>query len=226
MLWYGFKGLVSPPKLNNYLQITRHHRNLKTHRLKFLTRIGGLRAVNVFWLPLLANWKLLILARPTRQTAHLYLYSSIYFFHFPVRFGGATLGYSRPAQHVVVSDGCWTTFYLVYWLWIKNLFFSFSRLFFLKVTFKGKGYYVYKGFRNTIALRFGYSHRIYLYAFDITLTFVTKTIVLIFGLNKFDLLSFARAFYAAKPINIFTGRGVRFARQIIYKKTGKVSTYR
>jgi hypothetical protein len=26
--------------------------------------------------------------------------------------------------------------------------------------------------------------------------------------------------------NIFTGRGVRFARQIIYKKTGKVSSYR
>jgi amino acid transporter len=27
-------------------------------------------------------------------------------------------------------------------------------------------------------------------------------------------------------INVFTGRGVRFARQVIYKKTGKVSTYR
>jgi hypothetical protein len=29
-----------------------------------------------------------------------------------------------------------------------------------------------------------------------------------------------------RPINIFTGRGVRFSRQIIYKKVGKVSSYR
>jgi len=29
-----------------------------------------------------------------------------------------------------------------------------------------------------------------------------------------------------RPINIFTGRGVRFAKQIIYKKAGKVSSYR
>ena len=29
-----------------------------------------------------------------------------------------------------------------------------------------------------------------------------------------------------RPINIYTGRGVRFSKQQIYKKIGKVSTYR
>jgi hypothetical protein len=29
-----------------------------------------------------------------------------------------------------------------------------------------------------------------------------------------------------RRMNIFTGRGVRFAKQIVYKKTGKVSAYR
>jgi hypothetical protein len=36
----------------------------------------------------------------------------------------------------------------------------------------------------------------------------------------------AKEFKQARPINIFTGKGIRFTKQIIYKKTGKVSSYR
>ena len=59
----------------------------------------------------------------------------------------------------------------------------------LKLKFKGKGYYIYKNVRNTIAPQFGYSHRLYIYSFFISVKFLSKTSVLLFGFAKNDLLT-------------------------------------
>ena len=80
--------------------------------------------------------------------------------------------------------------------------------------------------RNTIALQFGYSHIIRLYAFFIYVKFLTKTSIIMFGINYRNLLTNSHSLFKFKPINIFTGRGLRFTRQIVYRKTGKVSSYR
>ena len=96
----------------------------------------------------------------------------------------------------------------------------------MKLKFKGKGYYIYKNSRNTITPQFGHSHRIYIYAYFLSVKFLTKTTVFLFGSSKKDILTISHSIKNAKFINIFTGRGVRFARQVIYKKTGKVSSYR
>jgi ribosomal protein L6P/L9E len=101
-----------------------------------------------------------------------------------------------------------------------------SQVQFIKMRFRGKGYYIYKTLRNTIAPNFGYAHRVYVYAYYVSLKFLSKTSIILFGLTKKDLYSVGYNFRATRPINIFTGRGVRFRRQIVYKKTGKVSTYR
>jgi len=104
-----------------------------------------------------------------------------------------------------------------------NLFFT---PFINKIKFKGKGYYIYRNYRNTITPQFGHSHRYYLYAYFINVRFLTKTKVLMFGVNKKDLLELSLILKKFRPINIFTGRGVRFSKQLIYKKAGKVSSYR
>jgi len=109
---------------------------------------------------------------------------------------------------------------------LLNTFYSFSKVFFLKLKFKGKGYYIYKNSRNTITSQFGHSHRIYIYSVFISVKFLTKTTVFLFGSSKKDVLTTGYSIQKVKPINIFTGRGVRFSKQIIYKKTGKVSSYR
>lgn len=114
-------------------------------------------------------------------------------------------------------------------LWLKSINAVLSTLtsfFFYKIKFKGKGYYLYKNLRNTITPQFGYSHRIYFYSFFLKTTFLTKTKIFFFGFNKLDLLKTIINLKSKRTINIFTGRGVRFARQIVYKKTGKVSSYR
>jgi ribosomal protein L6P/L9E len=87
---------------------------------------------------------------------------------------------------------------------------------FNKLKFKGKGYYMYKSKRNTIALQFGYAHIVRIYTFLVNLKFLSKTAVLLVGLNKNDLLSISHNFRLRRPHNIFTGKGVRFTRQIIF----------
>lgn len=109
---------------------------------------------------------------------------------------------------------------------VEELFLKFTLPFFSKIKFRGKGYYVYKNKRNTIAPQFGYAHRLYVYSPFSTVKFLSKTKILMFGLSKRSVLVSAHALKATKPINIFTGRGVRFARQVVYKKTGKVGGYR
>jgi len=97
---------------------------------------------------------------------------------------------------------------------------------FLKIKFKGKGYYIYKNKRNTITPQFGYAHRLYLYSYFTSVKFLSKTSIIIFGYQLQDLIQIGLGVKQMRPINIFTGRGVRFSRQIIYKKVGKVSSYR
>jgi ribosomal protein L6P/L9E len=117
-------------------------------------------------------------------------------------------------------------FFSIFWNYFKFLFFSFSKFFFKKLKFKGKGYYMYKNKRNTVALQFGYSHLFYIYSFFIAVKFITKTTILMFGTNYYDILCKSYSLFNVKKINIFTGKGIRFSRQLVYRKTGKVSSYR
>ena len=75
-------------------------------------------------------------------------------------------------------------------------------------------------------MQFGYSHKLRVYSYFLSVKFVTKTAVLLFGLNTSDLSKVGFSIFTKKPINVFTGKGIRFTRQVIYKKTGKVSSYR
>ena len=109
---------------------------------------------------------------------------------------------------------------------MNRLFYALSSVIFNKIKFKGKGYYIYKNIRNTVTPQFGHSHRIYFYAYNVSVKFLSKTKVLVYGLSNADVLGVSHKIKRSRPINIFTGRGVRFAKQVIYKKTGKVSSYR
>ena len=61
--------------------------------------------------------------------------------------------------------------------------------------------------------------------FSIKLNSCPKTKLLIFGFIKHGIAYAAHNLRSKRCINIFTGRCVRFAKQVIYKKTGKVSSH-
>lgn len=65
-----------------------------------------------------------------------------------------------------------------------------------------------------------------MYSFFTSVKFLSKTTVFVFGLLQKDVDVISLAVKNLRPINIFTGRGVRFSKQIVYKKVGKVSSYR
>lgn len=169
-------------------------------------------------------WSLYVVKR-NRGFDLFYLVSKIYKFNFLLPSGLYTIHCPSPG-FICFSFRKPSPFLLLFLQNIKKLLFIFNVPFFKKIKFRGKGYYIYKNSRNTITPQFGFAHRIYMYSYFNVVKFLSKVKVFIFGLLKCDVWETSRDIKSKRPINIFTGRGVRFARQIIYKKVGKVSSYR
>ena len=175
-----------------------------------------------------SNWNTLLLKPKKKSDTHLVLYltSSTYFFKVILPTRGVVWEYDTQTNTILLESLRFSNFFQMYWNSLRTLLHSFNTIFFVKLKFKGKGYYLYKNTRNTITTQFGHSHRIYIYSFFVSVKFLSKTSVLLFGFSKRDLLSIGYQLRSARPINLFTGRGVRFNRQILYRKTGKISTHR
>lgn len=168
----------------------------------------------------------LIQKKNNNDLKNIFIFSDTYFASIPVSSNFLSIKYYNDSKVINFCFSFVNTFYRYFWNHIKIVFYSFSKIFFRKLKFKGKGYYIYKNIRNTIALQMGYSHIIRLYAFKVHVKFTAKTVIFTFGLNKKNLTVHGFSLKKLKPINIFTGRGIRFSRQIVYRKTGKMSAYR
>ena len=105
---------------------------------------------------------------------------------------------------------------------LLQVFFSLRTVTF---SFTGKGHKLVSNINTTLAFSFGHSHIYYLYNPEVMLKFRTKTRGFFLGLTLFTVREALFQLFAAKPINIFTGRGVRARRQLIFKKIGKLSLY-
>lgn len=153
-------------------------------------------------------------------------YNNTYKFVLPIvsNYANITLNYNNDV--IKIDTKLSNSYYPVFISYYNSVLHSFYKPAFKKIKFRGKGYYIYKNLRNTIAPQFGYSHRIYIYSYFNHVKFIGKTKIILFGLTKNDLIKAGLTLKSKRPINIFTGRGVRFARQIVYKKQGKVSSYR
>ena len=161
-----------------------------------------------------------------KKKQYLYLYSNIYFFKLPLPSFKKYISFD-PNCNLFRLNTIYTNIYAR--TFFKNASNSISALslpVFKKIKFKGKGYYIYKNYRNTITPQFGHSHRIYIYSFFTPVKFLTKTSIIVFGINQNSIIRSAQGIKALRSINIFTSRGVRFSKQLVYKKAGKVSSYR
>lgn len=216
------------------LKNTRYRLNLKDRRFgKPLQRRKSEPKLKSF-VRIPANWEFVALrasdhsqagSRPASLTS-VYLYKGPYFSNFTLPPHASSIVYDPQTYSFTLAHVHVPYCYELFLRSLFSLFTIFNKPIFLKIRFRGKGYYMYKNHRNTVAPQFGYAHRVYVYAQACSVRFLSKTKILLFGLSKSDALLVGRGIKAVKPINIFTGRGVRFARQIVYKKTGKVSSYR
>jgi hypothetical protein len=222
MLWYGFKNKTSINKISRQLS----HKNRLTKRysrpyfLKKQLNKQSFRIHKPF------GWELLILESKNCAQKNVLLLSNTYVVKIPLNVGFENLSIDSNTNviklHLFYINNNYRLFYHV----LTSVLRSFYVPTFLKIKFKGKGYYIYKGKRNTITPQFGYAHRLYLYSYFVSVKFLSKTSIILFGFQQNDLVKVGLGLKSMRPINIFTGRGVRFARQVIYKKVGKVSSYR
>lgn len=207
---------------NNY----RHLRNLKVRRYGFGNFISPRLSYHIFTVSIPTNWDYLVLRKVTDGNYTIYLFNKTYYLKFGILHSHNHLSVDPNTSSISYRTFNINMYSCTYWLLLRQIFLVFNKPLFLKLRFRGKGYYLYKNNRHTITPQFGYSHRLYLYAYFVSVKFLSKTKVFIFGLLKSDIIRVGREIRLTRPINIFTGRGVRFARQVIYKKVGKVSSYR
>lgn len=223
MIWYGLKNIKWRNEIKN-LKL-RNKLRVRTLNIDFQNNINLSVTRLLFHIPKLFNLIVFNLKLNTKGSL-IYLFSNIYFFYIPFRKYKFKFYYDAQTKILSFSNLYSNNFFFLYWTFLKSIFYSFSQIFFKKLKFRGKGYYVYKNIRNTVATQFGYSHMIRIYGYKISLKFLTKTIIFVYGINKYDILLMGKNIFFKRPYNIFTGKGVRFSRQVIYKKTGKLSTYR
>ena len=224
MLWYGkyaridFNLKVKRTKLNLNKGIKKT--TIKVCRNPKLTNLK-----RVYCLP--SNWKrVLVQSKKTRKDYILYLFNEYYYFKIFVINSYLKLYVDNVSNTLVIRHSFGVPFDSFFYKLFINLFRSFSYWFYTRLKIRGKGYYVYKNFRNTITHQFGHSHRRYIYAYFVFTKFLSKTVVYLAGNSKSDIFLVGKTIQRSKYINIFTGRGVRFSRQVLYRKTGKVSAYR
>lgn len=98
--------------------------------------------------------------------------------------------------------------------------------FFKKIKFKGKGFRI-KFFKKIKIIKFffGKSHKTFIFLKNINKKKINKYKFYIIGINKQKILKIVEKILKIKKINIYTLRGLRKNRQIIFKRKGKKGTY-
>lgn len=109
---------------------------------------------------------------------------------------------------------------------VLNFLKSWDKYFYNKIKFKGKGFRI-KFFKKIklIKFYFGKSHKTFFILKKIKRKKINKYKFIVLGLNNDKLKIISKKISNIKNINLYTLRGLRFSRQIIYKRKGKKGTY-
>jgi len=109
---------------------------------------------------------------------------------------------------------------------INKFFKTFELYFFIKIKFKGKGFKIkFNKKLKIIKFFFGRSHITIFKLKKIKLKKITKYKFILKNLNFVKLKTNAMKITKIKPLNVYTLRGLRLAKQIIQKRKGKKSSY-
>ena len=174
-MWYGFR---TPGNVKRTLRNLNFRENLKNRQLAKFTPIRVSRPANFNFWRVPATWKFILL-RGSKPSTQAYFYSEQYFFNLSFRHDYNWFRYNPQTRVFHFDRMAYSFTYFQYLTVITKLMSRFYKPTFLKIRFKGKGYYMYKTVRNTIAPQMGYAHRVYVYASATSVKFLSKTKILI-----------------------------------------------
>lgn len=198
--------------------------SLKNSTIKTYVKCKKLNYIQYYVIP--NTYKTLIITNSRKNYIYIKFYSQLYYLIVPLPVKNISLKFDVNTNQILIKTFYNNIFNKLCSNILTNFIKTFNKPIFRKINFKGKGYYIYKNYRNTVTPQFGYSHRLYLYTSYLYIKFLSKNSLIIFGLNLNNLIYTSLKIVNWRSINIFTGRGVRFSKQIVYKKSGKISTYK
>lgn len=110
--------------------------------------------------------------------------------------------------------------------WFRVITKGLGALSFLKLRYKGKSFRWHRK-KGSLVLRFGRSHMVMLKPHQgVWWKKQGRMKILFFGSNEWYLKTFLMRVVWWRPMNIYHGRGLRLSKQKVWRKGGKVSTYR
>jgi hypothetical protein len=144
---------------------------------------------------------------------NMYLYNKKYSIFLKLNFGIKIIS----SQCVLIKKKFNTTTYIDVFLqkYIKQI----NNYNFVKIKFSGKGYKIKKNNKKHILLMFNRAHITHLWWRNIFLKKLKKYKIYI----KYTQVSFKllKTILSVRNINIFTKKGLRQSKQLLYKKKGK-----
>lgn len=139
---------------------------------------------------------------------------------------GASIVFDKSTHNLEITLPRSFNFYRLLETNLNNLLFSFNRLWHIKIKFAGKGFKI-KRKRKTKSIKFYfyYSHVNVIILKNAKLKQRKKNRFIIKTWDRFNLINTYRSIVAIKNLNIYTKRGIRVAKQVVFRKTGKKSNY-
>jgi ribosomal protein L6P/L9E len=139
---------------------------------------------------------------------------------------GGYIHYDTTTQHIIFYYKDLNTYCNLISKLLNNFLFNFKRLWHVKIKFTGKGFKIKrKKKKKSIKFYFYYSHVNVIMLRCSKLRHRKKNRMIIKTWNKNNIGVTLRKILKIKKLNIFTKRGLRCSKQIIFKKTGKKSNY-
>lgn len=117
----------------------------------------------------------------------LTLIAEIYSLTLPIEHTCFKIEFDADARMLVVTSFRSGQFFALFRMYMEMLLQLMTCLFYKKIKFKGKGYKIYKGKRNTFALQFGHTHRVFVYCFLNSVKTINKQTRIVYGTNPFDI---------------------------------------
>jgi ribosomal protein L6P/L9E len=134
--------------------------------------------------------------------------------------------YDSKSQHLIFNCTNLSSYSNLLSALVNNILFNFKRLWHIKIKFTGKGFKIKrKKKKKSIKFYFYYSHVNVVILKNSKLKHRKKNRMVIKTWNKNNIGTTLKKILNIKKLNIFTKRGLRCSKQIIFKKTGKKSNY-
>jgi len=179
MKWYGSNSR------NKFLSINYKQRQHRLNQQKRLTRVSTLRHANYQPLDYFMIAPAMLSTSLARITTHggivAVYHSRHYFLLAPLPIFFTNPAFNAGIGTVSAHTSHYLNFFKLYKLHQSLVQALFETFILRRIKFRGKGYYIYRNKRNTVAFKFGFAHRVYCFGFRFTLKTMSKTCILLFG---------------------------------------------